>query len=112
MNYQNQFKNKKKEVKNKHFFNAGSRLRFWIVSFILYSAIYNGTSGRGYEITSDATINALFDMLIIILFIITCIDRADACGKTRLWAIVMLVPFLNLIGFYYLGFTPSKDIKN
>ena len=51
-------------------------------------------------------------MLIIILFIITCIDRADACGKTRLWAIVMLVPFLNLIGFYYLGFTPSKDIKN
>ena len=106
--YQQQFKNKKKEVTSKNFFNSASRLRFWIVSFITLSAVYSSQQ-PGYEMT---TTNSIFDLLIAILFIITCTSRAADCGRTRLWAIVMLVPVLNLVSFYYLGFTPSKESKN
>jgi len=102
--------NKNKELKNKHFFNSASRLRFWITYFFLLALVQDDMTAQ-VPIYVQSIVGMGLSIFIIIINIITWVARARDAGINLLWVIGMFIPLLNLISVYFLGVTPSKDMK-
>jgi uncharacterized membrane protein YhaH (DUF805 family) len=108
--YQQQFKNKKKGVKDKNFFNFASRLRFWITLHFLLALVYDHMTAT-VPLFDVSMAGAGFVIFIMVINVVTWIARARASGINFLWVIAMFIPYLNFIAVYLLGVTPSKDMK-
>lgn len=109
--YLHQYKNKKKRVKNKNFFNSSSRLRFWITYLFLLALVQNSMTAV-VPLYYLSMAHAGVATFIVIINIITWIARARDSGINFLWVIAMFIPFLNFISVYLLGVTPTKDLKS
>ena len=96
---------------NKNFFNSASRTRFW-VTFLFLLGLASQNITEEVPIYVKSVTGLVLTLFIIIINIITWIARAKDAGINILWILGMLIPFINFISIYFLGFTPTKSLKD